>query len=928
MRSYRGYLAIICSILLITIAFPNVLNAEDQENLEGPSYSIGSLPRRASSPELVGPVEDAFYVNSSPLCTHPDPRHVEVPDGPLSENCFIDTPVGVADRYGNVYFPYMTDRTEGHIGYKVDQNEAPPARAAVLSNGHSLRFLEVAQNDGGTHFGIYNSALTADDFTDYDNDIDGNKIHAVNRAPAEFLSDENGDPIDIMPGSEVLSQNGTWMTVLGFPLGYGTSSYETEISLYVVNLSSRQTWSLGPVYGEESIHYTAISNTGKTLVAGLGMSVENGFLHRDLSNCNMTSSDKYNEAEACATESFVSAKLQNGQMYEYADVYMTDDTTIQFINYYRGDMSEPITADRIKVKVGDIIIEPDDSPAGGGGQTPSGRTRLDLLAIGDSYISGEGAEYAFNQRGGVSQYRYGTNVRNGNKCHLSEASYPFIIGKRLYGNPGRYDSVACSGAKIWDVVSTSPDYSGQEKRVPWKNISSGSLANIYNSFSPGKIAQYHFVEQYQPRNILLSIGGNDMSFASIVSVCVYTPTDTCFDTAVERWGLLKMIYSKKSALTSTYRKLKEASPKSVIYVTGYPQIVAATKGACSINVQLDPSERSFSRQLVDRINRVIKSAAAEAGVNYVDVSQSFKNRELCSSDAIAVNGITSGDDQIIKEVTVAGHKLFEIGIGNESYHPTAFGHRLLAGSVSRKTNDLSFKNPKPRTSLLPAIDTDTFVTSAKKIPRDPGRFAITALTTNPILKKQREVRVYYDAKIMDLDPRSLYAIKYHSEPVVVYEGQVPEDGIIDVSVITPDLPPGPHTLHIISKDRFGENVDIMQLVYMPHSEDDYDGDGVLNTEDTMPLIPNSGINDNIGSSVSLTATTSIGVVGQSSEPLENNETVPPVSTGAGAKRYSSVKGPSPIDGDDWYIWEAGLCIVGAVAVLGMYYLRRKRYVRT
>ena len=181
---------------------------------------------------------------------------------------------------------------------------------------------------------------------------------------------------------------------------------------------------------------------------------------------------------------------------------------------------------------------------------------------------------------------------------------------------------------------------------------------------------------------------------------------------------------------------------------------------------------------------------------------------------------------------------------------------------------------------------------------------------------------------MDLDPRSLYAIKYHSEPVVVYEGQVPEDGIIDVSVITPDLPPGPHTLHIISKDRFGENVDIMQLVYMPHSEDDYDGDGILNTEDTMPLIPNSGINDNIGSSVSLTATTSSSVAGQSSEPLENNETVPPVSTGAGAKSYSSVRGPGPTDGDDWYIWAAGLCIIGAVAVLGMYYLRRKRYVRT
>jgi len=72
---------------------------------------------------------------------------------------------------------------------------------------------------------------------------------------------------------------------------------------------------------------------------------------------------------------------------------------------------------------------------------------IKLLALGDSYISGEGA----------FSYISGTDTSN-NKCHQSSLSYPYLLGAQY---ATEYHSVACSGALMADIMDTTDNYKNQ-----------------------------------------------------------------------------------------------------------------------------------------------------------------------------------------------------------------------------------------------------------------------------------------------------------------------------------------------------------------------------------------------------------------------------------------------------------------------------------
>lgn len=58
-----------------------------------------------------------------------------------------------------------------------------------------------------------------------------------------------------------------------------------------------------------------------------------------------------------------------------------------------------------------------------------------------------------------------------------------------------------------------------------------------------------------------------------------------------------------------------------------------------------------------------------------------------------MNGLTAGDDRTIPLPVYLGGIFFMLrpGLGNESYHPTALGHQLLAAAVANGTEDFTKK---------------------------------------------------------------------------------------------------------------------------------------------------------------------------------------------------------------------------------------------
>jgi lysophospholipase L1-like esterase len=446
-----------------------------------------------------------------------------------------------------------------------------------------------------------------------------------------------------------------------------------------------------------------------------------------------------------------------------------------------------------------------------------------LLGMGDSYISGQGA----------FSYRDGTDTQN-DGCHLSELSYPFIIGAADFNS---YNSIACSGATTDKIVGSLTSFKGQVK----DGISEDkrSKPTILANFLPGYIYQQEFAATYQPEAIVVSVGGDDVGFADIVKQCVANQGGgTCYDTYEDRAELASEINRTYPKLVHAYQTLREQSGGARVYVVGYPQI-AKPGGDCGLNVHLNADELDFSAGLITYLDSALQQAARTAGVAYVDTQHALDGYRLCEAPQgkSAVNGFTVGNDA---GVTVHG-KVINF-IGAESFHPTVLGYQLLARAISAQTNNLSAGMPQPAPYAVPTLDPELpWLLAAPASNRTLADAYYDATIADDVIVRGAPEPIAVDNADAQLQPISPYQAVLHSNPVVLANGAVASDGTINANVTVPtDVPPGYHTLHIYAKNMAGQDVDIQKIIYVAASVNDYDGDGVLNTASPCLLFVASG----------------------------------------------------------------------------------------
>lgn len=461
---------------------------------------------------------------------------------------------------------------------------------------------------------------------------------------------------------------------------------------------------------------------------------------------------------------------------------------------------------------------------------------IELLGMGDSYISGEGA----------FGYRADTDTAN-NACHNSIFSYPYLVGTKLYNS---FESVACSGAKMNDITTEVHYQKGSAKNVgeyPGQVVDDlvwgdreDSRGQILKSFIPGYANQALFSDMYEPRNVLLSIGGNDIHFADILTSCVSPQnTETCYSTYESRTQLMQSIIDRYNDLVKTYKTVADSSYGKV-FVIAYPQ-VAKPGGSCGANVNLNKDELQFSADVITYLNSVIKRAASDAGVIYVDNENALNGYRLCEAPKgrAAVNGFTLGRDSGIKNVRF---------IGKESYHPTALGHKLLADSIRIKTNNLKQAMPSARTNYgKPVLDLDNALlkNAPKSSYTNKALFWEYDIRATRLLTKGVSYSLQTHTNLMH---QTDYIFVMHSTPRTLAEGVV--DGDIAVTIPT-DIESGFHTLDLYGTDTDGNEVDIRQVVFvasqqeyeaapclgLPTSGQDSDADGLDDACDADPDDP-------------------------------------------------------------------------------------------
>lgn len=454
---------------------------------------------------------------------------------------------------------------------------------------------------------------------------------------------------------------------------------------------------------------------------------------------------------------------------------------------------------------------------------------IDYLALGDSYTSGEGA---YN-------YIAGTDTTD-NHCHLSVKSYPLLLIKDLFTAGGGH-SVACSGAVVDDIGSTSSGYVGQMANgLSYTGLQTSLpafLTNVTASFLPGYIAQQRFVKQYQPAITSVAVGGDDAGFGDILESCVmlhasrHTSDETCFSTYEDRLEVLNLINKTQPRLVSLYKRLERNSPGGRLYVIGYPQI-AVDNGSCALNVHLGKSELEFSIELVNNLNAAISQAASDAGAHYVDISQALVGHRLCETKSynVAINGLSAGDDAGILKIKF---------LAKESYHPNGLGQRLIEQEILKQTANFTAINFTP-VPISPAK-----LLKVPKSGRQVHNRSPSKNLTSRVLKRGKSASIKATGARHGLASNQIYLVRLDGAGGAIL-GSVASNGTTDIDgqvVIPASTSPGTHSVDVTGTDQSGQPVDVTQTVFVPTSDTDADGDGTPDSADSCPTVVNSGVDE-------------------------------------------------------------------------------------
>ena len=314
-----------------------------------------------------------------------------------------------------------------------------------------------------------------------------------------------------------------------------------------------------------------------------------------------------------------------------------------------------------------------------------------VVSLGDSYISGEAGRWlantaatspgrlgtdrawradAANPAGVVDRSLvYGTTVVNA--CHRSDVAE--VKNARLPVQ--KVINLACSGAKTINVLRASAGGVALRGEAPQNDQLAG-------------VARANKVKV-----IVLSIGGNDLGFGSIVNACVVsylTSSAPCnstqqaaFDSALPKMATavgatlddIRATMARTGYHRNDYRIVLQSYPAPLPAAgknryTGTAADARGSVGGCPF---LDGDSAWAHSTLIRAITTALSGQARSRGVQFLDLSDAFHGHELCASAAQQSTGTpSSGTSEWVRFIDLAGQ-----GDVVESLHPNAFGQKAL-----------------------------------------------------------------------------------------------------------------------------------------------------------------------------------------------------------------------------------------------------------
>ena len=277
-----------------------------------------------------------------------------------------------------------------------------------------------------------------------------------------------------------------------------------------------------------------------------------------------------------------------------------------------------------------------------------------LVALGDSYMSGEGAQ----------RFYEGTNKPGGerpNECRRAPTAYARLIldAPESADLATRLGFFACSGAigrDLWDRPQWAGEPPGGKAATQLQQLAALRDAGAKVSL------------------VMVSVGGNDASFADIGIACI--APGNCLSRGA-RW--LDQLQDVAERLDTTYTQIRNVVSDDVpVLVVPYPQPINADRTGCGYSL-LERQEHKFLEGFVRQLNSVVRKAAVEHGFYYLkDMEQALASARMricdngSNEDTLGVNFIAISDTEgLIDQLANP------FGWLHNSLHPNERGHRQM-----------------------------------------------------------------------------------------------------------------------------------------------------------------------------------------------------------------------------------------------------------
>ena len=192
-------------------------------------------------------------------------------------------------------------------------------------------------------------------------------------------------------------------------------------------------------------------------------------------------------------------------------------------------------------------------------------------------------------------------------CLRSDRNYPHLVANRL--EDVQLLDVSCGGATTDDILQSQVMTDGTVHQPQLAAVSAGTDI------------------------VTVGIGANDANFTALVlyECSAFRHSDPggspCREANATRIGLA--LDAIKTRLVEVLEAITARAPDARVLVIGYPRFLPES-GDCPQRMPLARGDVGFVLDSLDRLIEAVDAAAAEAGVEYVDMATASEGHDICS----------------------------------------------------------------------------------------------------------------------------------------------------------------------------------------------------------------------------------------------------------------------------------------------------------